>query len=1271
MDKPEKDNIPTIQDNSAGSADMTTPPNKPKNRGKKRKRRDSESSTDLEDILPENTLEVEKNLQASAIKNNLDDASVKKILKKVVTNDHVLALVKLREEEENSSSVQASLQPKLTRAKVKELMKVSPKSAPWNLELTPIKHIPVKTRPEVEALISKDLPEDEDDDEYQPTHDDVPSDDDQTLESCSDLESQPRTPATPGSIHASPRVLKDGPFKVPMSITTPTRRKLIIEEEEATIALRTRSKLSLSSTSIEHIESSFVPPDEVPTPVVDDLWNQFLEQCLNPAEVSKHEDDDEADPEYNVAADPDAHDEDEEALENSIIKISKKELNDLVTELFSIMPEVTADDQLAENLANNVLTDNNATEISSHWEGKQEPMSEDEKENQENKFRAQKINQQKRDSAVRFSIGKSEPEDSEYNDAGESSGIEVKKGQQANVRIIHKVLPHTVNISVEEKAVPLQPDNVPPPTGPSPPQTAPPSLRSLQQGNTTRLQVQIDSSVTVLPEQIQILQQQLRQHIQLATSNFLQLYVNPVHWNLAPTYKEYLEQFSNMVQKDPNSVVNVCNLKPAVELVEGWQKTVSQDTPENKKMVEFIQDESERSRRRFHQNSLYIGEFPELFLQTVANSGVFLYPYLLPAMPYRADSHRKFSYKHTEDELIALGLDQFWQYIDDNPQLFKRSQHSKRSNWGLAQSCALICKHMFPWLTPRWLQSHIHRAKKDKENPLYKFFQKREITPVKHKILPYNPALTLYEQPEHEMPRIWIRYLAKSSKRFRTYLYKRRFAGLPPDGVPIKNNIKEPIKKPLPIDFTKPIICNRIFNDPKDIPPLKDKFDVQIVPGNNENIEVGVTVAITPGNLVAANETWSIGNVVGNMMTAVKLVVNNTSEADKTISTADNTSISNITATTGSITGPLMSINAGVITLEPTNIGNNTNNQTDVNTTNIGDAIKVTESVDAKTESNDTCVENLTTTRNVAKAIASLIPVGKIPNVVSKEIATDGEIVRKITGNNTNPAQNSYVLPPNMYRVVPTSLGAYLVPLTPLPSTATVNSINKPISSTVPNTNDVSGPSKNSILTEILKQAERLKTHCQCCILMKKICKEKQSLITDFFKTKKVDVKCECTYRKYPRITNRLRMLVNNYKNRSRCEQNKLEAMMGARNGTSDLLCETEKESSEENRLDDLACVTSYQMKLTIKSALVRNIYTKKKIHTLFSTFDADSHDPLTLAKEMYRALEIELLDLYKEFVGFLTAEQADKINRFKDYFVNRCMGDLLKRVEIRRKTRL
>lgn len=44
-------------------------------------RRDSDSSSESEEVLPENALEVEKNVIASAVKNNLDDVSVKRILK--------------------------------------------------------------------------------------------------------------------------------------------------------------------------------------------------------------------------------------------------------------------------------------------------------------------------------------------------------------------------------------------------------------------------------------------------------------------------------------------------------------------------------------------------------------------------------------------------------------------------------------------------------------------------------------------------------------------------------------------------------------------------------------------------------------------------------------------------------------------------------------------------------------------------------------------------------------------------------------------------------------------------------------------------------------------------------------------------------------------------------------------------------------------------------------------------------------------------------------
>lgn len=42
---------------------------------------DSSSSSDGEDILPENILETEKHVHASAVKNNLDEISVRKLLK--------------------------------------------------------------------------------------------------------------------------------------------------------------------------------------------------------------------------------------------------------------------------------------------------------------------------------------------------------------------------------------------------------------------------------------------------------------------------------------------------------------------------------------------------------------------------------------------------------------------------------------------------------------------------------------------------------------------------------------------------------------------------------------------------------------------------------------------------------------------------------------------------------------------------------------------------------------------------------------------------------------------------------------------------------------------------------------------------------------------------------------------------------------------------------------------------------------------------------------
>ncbi|XP_037294974.1 uncharacterized protein LOC115448860 isoform X2 [Manduca sexta] len=1132
------DNPKDVVSNNTNQASATK--NKQKTRPVKRKRG---SSSESENELPDNILETERSVHASAVKNNLDERDVRKILKKVVANDRVLAMVKLREEEENELS--SNIEPKpvtMTRLKTKELMKVSPKTVVFNYNLTPIKHIPVKTRPEVTALIAQDLPEDEDDDEYKPTQEDVPSDDDQTLESCSDVESQPRTPATP--IHpdaSSPKVVKDGPFKIPQNIAT--KRKLDLEEEEATIARRTRSKLSLSSTSIEHIESTFIPPDDIPMPAVDDLWNQFLNECLNPASTSKHEDDDEADPEYNVAADPDAVEEDEENLSNSIIKISQKELNDLVTELIAVMPPET-DENLAENLVNSVLTDTSQSEIT-RWEGKQEPTSdEDATETISNRLQAEKTN-----AFANNSFGKTEPKDyDEHNDVEQNNATNVEKIEvicekhdviedknDQNDDKIDESVRHDGNTNRNNESVHINDVNKPTdddsegemiiievknedmrypmeingPSGitmaatvseqatiPPPNDSAPPLIRQMMddqqsQPVTQIVVVEMEPEFVILPEQIQIFQQQLRQHIQLATSNFLQLYIHPIHWQYAPTYKEYVESFVKMCRTKPNSVANVCNLNPALELILSWESTVSANTPENKALVKFIEVESEKCRHRNMNHCTTVGDFPEPVRRVVANSAVFLYPHLLPPTPYKPDHTKRFSYIVPEDNLIALGLSEFWDYVESNKKLFKIRQSSKSSKRraGLTVAIEQMVKYMFPWMTPRHVMMHVQHIKKHghSENAINIFFKKNKVVPVKHKLLSFNPQMTLYEHPENEIPRPWLRYLAKTSNRFKKCFTRTDHILQPTTGVPVElGKLAEvPKKNPLSIDFTQNIATGLPNTN------LQDKFDINV---NNPKQD----------HLVATN----------------------------------------------------------LFSVIQTNTG------------------------------------------------IALIPL----------IVQDTNVVASQVGPITTPAevQSNIVV-------------------TPIVQEATQDNVTiEPEKSKEKITKNVDGD------------------HCECCVMLRKICNGPK-LITDYFQLKNPSKKeCQCRNRKYPNVSNRLKLLLRLYKSQSGFMFKELVHKL-----KNDSKC-----ALNDYDMDDFEYAVLFQMKfITRLTVMLRHASFKRRIYTLFNEFNVDTDDPVKLAQKIQNSFKKDLCDLYIEFLGFLTAQQAERLGVFRHYLVS-YINCIMKRID-------
>ncbi|GBP70111.1 hypothetical protein EVAR_50933_1 [Eumeta japonica] len=1029
-------------------------------KGRKGKRISSDSSNEDISKLPANSLEVEKSLQATAAKNNINDTGMKKLLKKVVLNDHVLAIVKLREEE-GSGNEEDNLSVKLTRSKAKQLKKPSP-----NWELTPIKHIPVKTRPEVEALIAQELP-DESDEEYSPTHDDVPSDEDQTLESCSDIESQPRTPGTPRNqtLTSSEQCIKDGPFKVPQELKTSTKRRLELEEE-ATIALRTRSKLSLSETPIEHIEQSFVPPDEPPATVVDDLWNKFLEECLDPAPSFRNEDDDETDPEYNVAADPDAQDEDEETLENSLIKISKKELTDLMSELMQLMPEDV-----------DIQTDQNTEQVENcgkHFHpgetiGKLEPIPD---EQTEITLEVSDTREFRRNSCV--SIGKSEPISDEENWTLPNKE-ETHKVTTEN-RISEEVKNSNNNVKNSET---LNSSRTP--------------LTDCGENATTKSG---DSNIVTI-------------NFQERTKTISHAYQEPV----VPTI------LKNTLQKDLETHKIEIRFNPATD-----------------KLV--IQTCTIRGRST-HCARAAAGRCIKAVMPTKVN-----------VLYLRG---RLASYLG----LMACGLDQFWQYVVENPALFKlpsRSHECRR--YGLTHVIDLMRRYMFPWLSNSTIQAHINHIRR-LNDPL--FFAKRDIIPVKHKLLSFNPNITLYEQPDHEMPLIWLRYIkSMSQKRFISSRVK--IQGVEPQGVEVNigKTIELPKKLPLPKDFTKMFKRNK----------------------HNKMITI-----------------------------------------------------------------PQKSCDD----YNPIQIHINTNT---------------------------TQNENAPTATSTAITSTATIPAAQ-----------------KVT---------------NLFNLVQTSVGAYLIPLTVVQSTTVVNSVQTPITTPnhdstvvnnkIPDDEFINKPPKLSSTIhfsddDISEPDEPCKSKignvrafrmdcCKCCNIYRSYIKRQRKITEYFFHddNQRSEVAlCPCQHQRLHKtnVTNRLKLLVQNYrvcsysiwrhldekilKLKSKDDDKKDKKL---NDQSYDIMDSSENadckhKSADYDSLKDIVFVTMFLMKILSGSATL-----KKLMSNHLTKFDPDADSPVYLFNKLSGALKGEDFQITKDFVRFLTPQQALKVNRFGTYLLVMIMPLLISRIE-------
>ncbi|XP_064032124.1 GON-4-like protein isoform X2 [Pogoniulus pusillus] len=571
------------------------------------------------DIKLDDTLD--RTLEDGAKQHNLTVVNVRNILHEVITNEHVVAMMKAAISETEDIPL---FEPKMTRSKLKEVVEKGVVIPTWNIS-------PIKKANEVKPPQFVDIPLEEDDssdEEYQPDDED----EDETAEESlleSDVESTASSPRgakrsrtrrssdeeggtpcevekvpTPVVRHISAEVVPMGPPPPPkpkQSKDSTFMEKLHAVDEElasspvcmdayqpledSLIAFRTRSKRPLKDVPLGQLEAELRAPDITPdmydpNTADDEEWKRWLGGLMNDDVENEDEADDDDDPEYNFLEDLDEPDT-EDFRNDRAVRITKKEVNELMEELF----ETFQDEMGFSNMED---------------EG---PEDEDTVPESRPNFNTPQ--------ALRFE----EPLANLLNEQ-------------------HR----TVKEQLEQLKIKKSSIKTPQETEKS----KPPNEKPLQ-------------SLVLDSIQRKRLQQQMQQHVQLLTQVHLLASSNPALSSEASTTRMFLSELGNFARSSTllrqpfspkfQTMFQPCNLKEALQLIEDFHAQVQVDWSPRKAVKKSA------------------NEFPCLPKQVawiLATRRVFMYPELLPVCSLKANPPRdKIIFTKAEDNLLALGLKHF------------------------------------------------------------------------------------------------------------------------------------------------------------------------------------------------------------------------------------------------------------------------------------------------------------------------------------------------------------------------------------------------------------------------------------------------------------------------------------------------------------------------------------------------------------------------------------------------------------------------------------
>ncbi|XP_036045311.1 GON-4-like protein isoform X2 [Onychomys torridus] len=594
-------------------------------KGTKRKRdgKGHEEGTVAHDLKLDDVLD--RTLEDGAKQHNLTAVNVRNILHEVITNEHVVAMMKAAISETEDMPL---FEPKMTRSKLKEVVEKGVVIPTWNIS-------PIKKANEIKPPQFVDIHLEEDDssdEEYQPDEEE----EDETAEESlleSDVESTASSPrgvkrsrlrassevaetdeesgvlsevekvTTPAVRHVSAEVVPMGPPPPPKP--KQTRDSAFMEKlnavdeelasspvcmdsfqpmEDSLIAFRTRSKMPLKDVPLGQLEAELQAPDITPdmydpNTADDEDWKVWLGGLLSDDVENEDEADDDDDPEYNFLEDLDEPDT-EDFRTDRAVRITKKEVNGLMEELF----ETFQDEMGFSN------------------------MEEDGPEEEER-------------------VPESRPD---FN-TPQTLRFEEPLANLLNER--HRTVKELLEqLKMKKSSSKAQPE----------------MERLKPQKELVHQTLILDAA------QRSRLQQQMQQHVQLLTQIYLLTTSNPSLSSEASTTRVFLKELGTFAENsialhqqfNPKfqTLFQPCNWMGAVQLIEDFTH-VSVDCSPHKTVKKTA------------------SEFPCLPKQVawiLATNKVFMYPELLPICSLKANNPRdKIIFTKAEDNLLALGLKHF------------------------------------------------------------------------------------------------------------------------------------------------------------------------------------------------------------------------------------------------------------------------------------------------------------------------------------------------------------------------------------------------------------------------------------------------------------------------------------------------------------------------------------------------------------------------------------------------------------------------------------